>query len=114
MVVPSGTSAGLQDSIFVGEGRGLDHLNCMDRTVILVPGGPSVVKASGLVALTLWIWPGGRGEPSGTSAALESSIFVGEGRGLDHSNRLVSAVILAYRQILQEVARRGSISFSPV
>jgi hypothetical protein len=28
----------------------------MDRTVILVTGGPSVVKASGLVAHTPWIW----------------------------------------------------------
>ena len=39
--------------------------------------------------------------PSGTSAALESSIFVGEGRGLDHSNRLLKARILAIGNILK-------------
>jgi hypothetical protein len=100
-VVPSGTSAAQESSIFVGEGRGLDHSNCMDCTVILVPGGSSVVKASGLVALTLWTWPGGRCEPLGTSAALESSIFVGEGRGLDHSNRLLKARISIIADILK-------------
>ena len=37
---------------------------------------------------------------SGTSAALESSIFVGEGRGLDHSNRLLKARISIIADIL--------------
>jgi hypothetical protein len=63
--------------------------------------GPSGVKASGLVFHTLWIWHGGWGAASGTSATLESSIFVCEGRNLDHSNRLLTARISIIDDILK-------------
>jgi hypothetical protein len=88
-----GTFATLEIAICVCECRKLNHRNPRIRTAILVLGGRSGVKVSGPVAHTLWIWSGGHGVPSGTSPAQESSIFVFECRGLDHSNRVLQADI---------------------
>ena len=105
-MVPSGTFATLEIATLLWECRELNHRNPRIRTAILVLGGRSGVKVSGPVAHTLWIWSGGHGVPSGTSPAQESSIFVCECRGLDHSNRVLQADISDTTKILKPLKIR--------